>query len=125
MKSKLHKRLSAPGLLEAVRLRFGCISDPLAGKTAFPLVNCLMSGLALFGLKYASLLQFAQSSADEKIRHNLKSLYGVGKVPSDTYLRTRLDEVSPERLQRAFKVCFSGVQRRNQLPLFEFLEGYY
>jgi len=40
MKSKLRKRLSAPGLLEAVRLRFGRISDPLAGKTAFPLVNC-------------------------------------------------------------------------------------
>ena len=125
MKLKLRKRLSAPGLLEAVRVRFTRIIDPIKHNTDFPIANCLMSGLAMFGLKYRSLLQFDQSSEDEKIRHNLGSLYGVDKIPSDTYLRARLDEIDPEKLQPAFKACFSAVQRGKQLPLYEFLEGYY
>ena len=125
MRIKLRKRLSAPGLLEAVRVRVNRISDPLAGKTAFPLSDCLMSGLAMFSLKYRSLLEFDQSLADKKIRHNLGTLYGVDKVPSDTHLRTRLDELAPETLRPAFKACFSAMQRGNQLPMYEFLEGYY
>ena len=79
----------------------------------------------MFSLKYSSLLQFDQSAEDEKIRHNLGSLYGVDHVPSDTYLRTRLDEVDPKKLRPAFKACFSAVQRGKQLPLYEFLDGYY
>ena len=125
MKNKLRKRLSAPGLLEAVRVRVNRIIDPLKGKTAFPIADCLMSCLAMFSLKYRSLLQFDQSLKDKKIYHNLGGLYGVDKVPSDTHLRTRLDELDPEKLRPAFKACFSAVQRGKQLPLYEFLDGYY
>lgn len=126
MKNKLRQRLSAPGLLEAVRTRFSRIKDPLAGKTKYPLADCAMSALAMFGLKYRSLLQFEDSHrADEKVRHNLKYLYGVNKIPSDTYMRERLDEVEPKTLRRAFKACFSALQRGKQLPLFQFLEDYY
>ena len=60
------------------------------------LTDCLMSGLAIFGLKYASLLRFDRDARrDELIRANLKSLYGIGRAPSDTALRERLDEVDP------------------------------
>jgi len=126
MKIKMRKRLSAPGLLEASRLRFSRIPDPLYGKTNYPLENCLMSCLAMFSLKYPSLLQFEDSHrVDEKVRHNLESLYGVDRVPSDTYMRERLDPMDPEQLQPAFKACFSAVQRGKALPLYEFLDGYY
>ena len=126
MKIKLRKRLSAPGLLEAVRVRFHRIKDPLSGKTKYPLGDCLMSGLAMFGLKYRSLLQFEQSHrVDELVRHNLESLYGVEQVPSDTYMRERLDELEPKQLYPAFKACFSAVQRGKQLPLYQFFDDYY
>ncbi|PIQ43958.1 MAG: transposase [Gammaproteobacteria bacterium CG11_big_fil_rev_8_21_14_0_20_46_22] len=125
MKIKLRKRLSAPGLLEAGRLRFSRIPDSLAARTKYPLADCLMSALAMFSLKYPSLLQFDHSQEDEKVRHNLKTLYGVDQVPSDTYMRERLDPLDPERLQPAFKACFSAVQRGKQLPLFSFLDDYY
>ena len=125
MKIKLRKRLSAPGLLEASRLRFSRLSDPLSGKTKYPLTDCLMSALAMFSLKYPSLLQFDHSQEDEKVRHNLNTLYGVTQAPSDTYMRERLDPLDPERLQRAFKACFSAVQRGKLLPLYSFVEDYY
>jgi hypothetical protein len=126
MKIKMRKRLSAPGLLEAVRLRFSRITDQLEGKTSYPLDNCLMSSLAMFSLKYPSLLQFEHSSHEnEKVKHNLSKLYGVDKVPSDTYMRERLDTIDPEKLQSAFKACFSAVQRGKMLEQYKFLDDYY
>jgi len=125
MKIKMRKRLSVPGLLEASRIRFSRIKDPIKDKTNFPIVNCLMSAVAMFGLKYRSLLQFDQNQADENIQHNLRSLYGVDQVPSDTYLRERLDEVDPKQLRPVFKACFSAIQRGKMLPLYEFLDGHY
>lgn len=126
MKIKMRSRLSAPGLLEAVRNRVGRVQDMLKDKTKYPIGDCLMSGLAMFSLKYRSLLQFDDSYKEEAIvRHNLKTLYGVDQMPCDTYLRERLDSVDPECLQPAFRACFSAVQRGKMLPLYQFLGDYY
>lgn len=124
MKIKMRKRLSAPGLLEAVRLRAERIKDPLLGKTRYPLGNCVMSALAMFSLKYRSLLQFDDSQRDKRVSHNLGTLYGVDEVPSDTYMRERLDTVDPSCLRRCFKACFSAVQRGKELLRFKFLDDY-
>lgn len=124
MKIRMRKRLSAPGLLEAVRTRFNRIVDPLQGQTDYPLDEVLMSALAMFSLKFPSLLQFDNSRVDKWTAHNLKTLYGVEQVPSDTYMRERLDEVLPKRLQRAFKSCLSAVQNGKLLRRYYFLDDY-
>ncbi len=51
-----------------------------------------MSGLALFGLKFPSLLAFDEDREKEVIKHNLRTLYHVKKAPCDTSLRERLDK---------------------------------
>ncbi len=85
MKVKMRKRLSDPGLLEAIRVRFSRLKDPLGRKTKYPLGDCLMSALAMFSLKYHSFLQFEQGHCtDKKVRHNLQSLYGVVSLPRET-----------------------------------------
>ena len=75
---KLH--LSARGLLGRVRKVFEKISGPSKGGQGpdkkISLADCLMSGLALFKLKFPSLLQFDQSRANDAIRANLASLFG-------------------------------------------------
>ena len=56
-------------------------------------------GLAVFGLKYPSLLQFDRDArTDEVVRVNLKRLDGIERAPCDTALRERLDEVDPGAL---------------------------
>ncbi len=127
MKKRMRKHLSAPGLLKSLRLSFSAINDPLGGKvkTTYSLVDCLMSGLAVFGLKCPSLLDFDEKRKDKCVCHNLKTLYGVEQAPCDTRLRERLDDVEPQRLRRAYKSGFRVAQRGKVLPLFEFLEGYY
>ena len=93
-KRLLRKALSAPGLLRVVRGSFNELNDPVPSRR-FSLSECLMSGLAVFGLKYASLLRFDRDACtDEVVRANLSSLYGIERAQCDTALRERLDEVN-------------------------------
>ena len=78
----MRKTLSAPGLLKEARACFDRIEDRIASRGPNQTV---MSGLAVFGLKYASLLKFEKDAhADEAVRSNLATLYGIERAPSDT-----------------------------------------
>ena len=92
------KHLSAEGLLREARRVFAQVPD--APDHDIPLVDYLMSGLALFGLKYPSLLQFEHDRQKATTRANLRTLYGVERAPCDTRFRERLNEASM-RLHRA------------------------
>jgi len=118
------KHLSAEGLLRTVRRLFAQIPDAPGHDIA--LVDHLMSALALFGLKYPSLLQFEHDHREEAtIRANLQSLYGVARVPSDTRLRERLDALDPACLQPLYKALFAQLQRGKGLEGFDYLDGHY
>ncbi|VAW85124.1 hypothetical protein MNBD_GAMMA16-2197 [hydrothermal vent metagenome] len=78
-----------------------------------------MSGLAVFGFKFPSLLQFEKSlDSEPMISRNLRTLYGVKKAPSDTCMRERLDQVDPRQLRRPFKQIFAHLQRGKALEPF-------
>lgn len=117
--------LSCTTLLTIVRKSFSKIKDTRQRKCTFSLVDCLMSGYALFSLKYSSLLQFDEQHQDDKVSHNLESVFGLHQVPSDTQMRERLDEVNPQTLRRTFKQLFAQCQRSKRLALFEHLDGRY
>ena len=123
-KSVFRKSLSIPGMLKIVRHSFEAVPDPKNG-CSIPLVDHLMSGLAIFGLKYPSLLQFDQDRNAEITQSNLRSLYGIEQAPCDTYLRERLDEVEPQQLRKAFTNLFSALQRGKGLEGFAYLNDHY
>ncbi len=119
------KDLGLPGLLAGVRKVFAAIPEDVP-RGQIPLNDHLMSGLALFGLKYPSLLQFDHDSrSDEIIRHNLRTLYGVSQAPSDTFLRERLDRLDPAQLRPAYRQLFSVLQRGKGLEGFDVFDGHY
>src|SRR3990167_4827276 len=123
LKLEFRKYLSLPGMLKKVSSTFHKIIDPL--KTNRPRVilrDCLMSGLAMFLLKYPSLLSFDE--AQDCISDNLKNLYGLETVPSDTYLRERLDVIDPTTIRPVFKSIFSMLQRGKALEDYSYLDGY-
>ena len=64
-------------------------------------------------MKY--LLKF-DDDVHEAVLSNLTTLYGVGRVPSDT--GERLDEVDPRQLRHCFTKLFRLLQRGKEL------EGY-
>ena len=118
------KDLSAQGLLRAIRAEFDRIADSRRPRR-FSLSDVLMSGLAIFGLKYPSLLQFDRAQSEEAVRHDLRRLYGVDRAPCDTYLRERLDEVDPDVLEKVYKRLFALLQRGRGLEGMEVLDGRY
>ncbi len=77
--------MSAPGLFRTIRQSFAAIADWRSERGQISLAEALMSGLALFGLKYPSWLKFDEADpAEAVIRATLRTLYGVGRAPCDT-----------------------------------------
>jgi hypothetical protein len=84
-----------------------------------------MCGLAIFGLKFPSLLKYDRDRSEPAIEQNLKALYHVHTPPSDTYLRERLDQVDMHLLREPFKKIFAKAQRNKVLEGFAFMNGHY
>lgn len=121
---QLNEHFSAPALLGQIREDFGKIPDPRNGGQQFSLPDVLMSGLAVFGLKYPSLLKFDEQRNEERVRANLKSLYGVEQAPCDTQLRTVLDEVSPTELRPPFIHIHQQLKSQGILEAYRYLGGF-
>lgn len=118
------KHLYMPGLLARVRSQYEKIKDSSVN-SQFSLKDCLMSGIAMFGLKYPSLLQFDEDArTNERVRHNLEHLYQVNLAPSDTQFRKRLDPVEPRLLQRGIDRIIAQLQRGKVLETYRFMDEY-
>jgi len=122
---KLRKQLSASGLLGTARKSFDTIADPRRAGSPISLADALMSGVAVFSLKYASLLQYDRQRRDPAEAHNLRTLYGVKRAPCDTQMRTIIDEVAPSSLRPVFKKVFTSLQRGKVLESYQYLDAYY
>lgn len=122
----LHKHLSLNNLLSTTRQAFSKANteNDLTNKNISS-VDCLMSGLAVFQLKYPSLLQFDKEARKTNIQHNLRTLFDVKNAPSDTHMRKKLDEIPPQQLRKAFKKIFSLLQRGKALEEYQYLDGHY
>jgi hypothetical protein len=121
----VRKSLCIDTLISDIHRCFQQIPDPreLPDRVPISFTDVLMSGLAVFGLKFPSLLKYDQNR--HTLDHNLLSLYHITQPPSDTYMRERLDELDPRLIRPVFKKMFAKLQRGKCLEGFEFLEEYY
>jgi len=81
-----------------------------------------MSALAMFSMKYSSLLKFDEERNKEVIKHNLQTLYGVKKVPCDTQMREIIDPVNPFELRPLFVAIFNEIQRAGILEQYKYID---
>ena len=113
-------------LLEKTRKTFNTFLYDDGKNVDIPTIDCFMSGLAVFHLKYPSLLQFEHARLDEpRTRANLKTLYGIERAPCDTQLRKRLDVKSTQPIRYAIKSHVNMLQRTKALEALKFLDEYY
>lgn len=115
------KHLSADPLYKLLHGSFQRVTDHRRGNPAISLPDALMSGLALFALKDPSLLAFDGRRQDE----NMKELFHIERVPSDTQMRTILDEVNPLDLRPAFRDVCRELQRGKALDQLKFLDEFH
>src|SRR5580698_6851320 len=98
---RFRRHLHFDALVSLVRRRFEELPEQRRCPT-FPLADTLMAGLALFSLKDPSLLAFQRRALD----HNLRSVFGLKAIPSDTQMRQILDDVGPEQVRPAYNEIF-------------------
>ena len=113
-------------LLQTTRQTFDLHTPEKARMHQFSVTDCLMGAQAIFSLKYPSLLQFDKDySSETQIRHNLRTLYGLTNVPSDTQLRERLDGDFITPIRRSMETHIQTLQRTKALEVMKFYGDYY
>ncbi len=118
------KHLSIPGLLTIVRSVFLTIPEHRKKNINISLPDALMSALAMFLLKYPSLLNFEEERKTKIIQNNLKNLFGIKTSPCDTQMRDILDLVDPLELRSAFPPILNQLQSSGKLKEYKCLGKY-
>jgi len=118
---KERKYLSADALFSVVRSLFATIPDDRRNEVAITLTDALMAGFAMFSLKCPALLDFDQQCAEG----NLRTIYGIERVPCDSYMRELLDGVAPDSLRPLFTGVFRQLQRGKALEEMVFFQDCY
>ena len=119
---RISQYLSADGLFGLVRRGLKKIKDHRSEEATIPLEDALMSAFAMFSLKDPSLLAFDKRRAKAR---NLQKIYQLEKIPSDTQMRTILDDVQPDDVKPLFKDVFRQLQRGKVLERMVFMGEYY
>ena len=119
---KTRKHLSFEPLIRRIRLRAGQLPDPRDQASCdYSMADAVMSAFALFSLKDPSLLAFEKRRYDA----NMKSLFRILNIPSDTQMRTILDSLQSDFLRPMFNDIFGQLQRGKVLEPFAFHQGAY
>ncbi|MEK7139451.1 MAG: transposase, partial [Patescibacteria group bacterium] len=80
----------------------------------------------MFALKSPSLLAFEKDvRLSESVQGNLRQIFHIGQVPSDTTMREIIDEIPTEHLLKPFTRIFAALQRGKDLEPYVFMNGHY
>ena len=124
MKSK--KYLSFTSLRKVVSTVFLALTDMRRQKSVtHTLHDSMMSGLACMFFQEPSLLQFQRSMEDARHNNNLRTMFDVQSIPSDTQLGAILDPVADDWHRDVFRQFVNRLQRSNQLQDFQLFPGKY
>ena len=107
--------------LKILNEEFDRFKDPRKGASQIRLQDFLLTSYAIFSLKYPSLLSFEIDMNKPKQVHNLKKLFDVRDVPSDTHLRDVMDQVDNKFFRKIFTKLFAHIQRSKYMEAYEFI----
>jgi hypothetical protein len=103
-----------PSLLAQLRAVCATFPDTRKGRGGnIAVADFGLSAFALFFMQNASFLAFQRALEKGQGRSNCESLFGIGTIPSDNYIRDMLDGVDPALLQP----CFERMEQLLAAPL--------
>lgn len=106
------KSLSLSTLIKKLSAAFRRMPDERAPeRVSYGLHDTLLSGLAMFFFQHRSLLQFQERLKQRLGRCNLETIFQVTAVPSDTQMRTILDQGEPVLLRQQLGGLFEEMRR--------------
>src|SRR5271165_2595617 len=96
------KRLAS--LLSELRDVCATFRDPRKGRSGnIAPADFGLSAFAMFFMQSASFLAYQRTMEKGHGRSNCQTLFGIGRIPSDNYIRDFLDETDPALLQPCFE----------------------
>lgn len=118
---KTRRHLSFDPLIRQIRLRAKQLPETRNGNgCSYSVADAVMSAIALFTLKDPSLLAFQERRNDA----NMKNIFRILQVPSDTQMREILDPLDPDSLRPMFNAVLRELQRGKALEAYNFLDGH-
>src|SRR5271154_1338941 len=93
-----------PSLLSELQAVCATFPDPRRGEAATlrpPIFG--LSAFAMFFMQSASFLAYQRTMEKGHGRSNCQTLFGIGRIPSDNYIRDFLDQADPALLQPCFE----------------------
>lgn len=93
------------------------LTDPRTGdNTQFEMADIALSAFAVFFTQCPSFLSFQQNMEQAQGRNNARSLFQVGRIPSDNHIRQTLDPVEPRHLFSLFDDLHQAFEQAGLLP---------
>lgn len=99
------------------------IKDHRSSNSSIKLSDAFMSALAMFQLKYPSMLSLDKGRTKQENK-NLKQVFKIGTIPSDTTMREILDQVCPSKVQKLFGKLLGEVEKSGKLEHYKVLGDY-
>jgi hypothetical protein len=118
---RLEEKITFDDLMETLSEEFAQLPDHRRANSSYELADVLRSAFAMFSLKSPSLLAFKELTKQEE--KNLKAIYHIQSVPSDTQMRTTLDPISPAPLRTLFAKLFNKLSEAGVIKEYEYWKG--
>jgi hypothetical protein len=118
---RLQEKITFDDLMGTLSEEFAQLPDHRRANSSYDLADVLRSAFAMFSLKSPSLLAFKELTRQEE--KNLKAIYRIRSIPSDTQMRTTLDPLSPAPLRTLFAKLFHKLSEAGVIKEYEYWKG--
>ena len=115
---RLQEKITFDALMGTLSEEFAQLPDHRRANSSYALADVLRSAFAMFSLKSPSLLAFKELTKQEE--KNLKAIYQIQSIPSDTQMRTTLDPFSPAPLRTLFAKLFHKLSEAGVIKGYEY-----
>jgi len=119
---KLRSEVDQDYLVDRVRKKLLEFTDPRNRSISYNFHDLVMSGYAMFHLKYPSVNNFETQTASEKA--NLQELFKIGNLCSDAQLRNILDQLDPDSLRQLFPENFKLLKETGILKEYQTIKNH-
>jgi hypothetical protein len=90
---------------------------------AYELLDAIKSAFGIFFFQHPSMLQFQRAMQEKRKRNNVTTILGVQEIPSDTQIKTLIDDIKPEAFNETFTENLRIADSCQILDSYRVLEG--
>jgi hypothetical protein len=118
------KPLKFKKLLASVRQALDRVPEHRGGQNLqYSLTEAGLSAFAVFYMQSPSFLAHQRDMQRQRGQHNVQSLFGVARIPSDSQLRNLLDPVDPAGLRTPFWEIYAQLEAAGHLDGYSGVGG--